>query len=284
MELGRSCRAAVSLAVLLGACGLMPPDQQQSPPPQPPAQSAPVPPAGYRLVWQDEFDGGALDPSRWTAVDGRRRDAVNTPDAVTVRGGILTITTYTESGQSRTGFLQTDGKLEATYGYFEARIRFSDSPGAWCAFWLQSPTNGDPVGDPAHAGAEIDVVEHRVTNQDGWTQLADMIALNLNWDGYGADHKNAQLVTPIGGNAPVQGQWHTYGLLWTGAGYTFYVDAVPLWSVDQAVSQRSESIRLTCEVQDASWAGYVPTGGYGTLATSTTRMEVDWVRVWQAAQ
>jgi hypothetical protein len=38
---------------------------------------------------------------------------------------------------------------------------------------------------------------------------------------------------------------------------------------------------LTCEVADASWAGYVPAGGYGSRATSTTKMDVDWVRVWQ---
>ncbi len=268
-----------ALAAVL-ACGLEPP-AQSSPPPPPSGGSAALPPAGYRLVWQDEFDGTALDTTKWMAVDGPRRDAENTPDAVSVGGGLLTVTTSTESGHHETGFLQTDGRFEATYGYFEARIRFSDAPGEWCAFWLQSPTNGDPMGDPAHAGVEIDVVEHRVTDQGGW-QLGDFVALNLNWDGYGSDRKNAQLVTKIAGNAPVQGQWHTYGVLWTGAGYTFYVDAVAIWNITEAVSQRSESVRLTCEVQDASWAGYVPPGGYGPRGTSTTGMQVDWVRVWQA--
>jgi Glycosyl hydrolases family 16 len=107
------------------------------------------------------------------------------------------------------------------------------------------------------------------------------VALNLNWDGYGSDRQNRQRVTNLPDGAPLQGQWRTYGVLWTPTGYTFYVDAVPLWKIEEAVSQRSETLQLTCEVADASWAGYVPAGGYGSRASSTTGMEVDWVRVWQ---
>jgi beta-glucanase (GH16 family) len=284
-------KTSVSLAValaLVAGCGLAPPEEPGAPaapppPPPPPSEGTPppVPPAGYQLAWDDEFDGATLDPSRWTAEVGPRRDAYNTPDAVSVAGGVLTITTSTEQGRNETGFLDTNGKFEATRGYFESRIRFSDSPGSWCAFWLQSPTIGQPRGDPATAGVEIDVVEHRVTDQGG-QKLADQVALNLNWDGYGKAKKNVQRVTPIAGGAPVQGEWHTYGVLWTPTEYTFFVDAVALWTVAKAVSQRSEFLQLTCEVSDADWAGFVPAGGYGPRGLSTTHMEVDWVRVWQA--
>jgi beta-glucanase (GH16 family) len=262
-----------------------PPSQSPSetpPPPPSPSEVAQLPPPGYRLVWQDDFDRAALDASRWRVMTGPRRDAENTPDAVTLQNGVLRITTSTEKGVHETGFLTTDGLFDATYGYFEARIRFSDAPGEWCAFWLQSPTNGQPKGDPARAGVEIDVVEHRVTDQGGW-QLADYVALNLNWDGYDADRQNAQRVTQLPDRRPIQGQWRTFGVLWTETGYVFYVDGVPLWSIDEAVSRRPETLQLTCEVSDGSWAGYVPRGGYGPRASSTAGMEVDWVRVWQKA-
>jgi beta-glucanase (GH16 family) len=299
-------RNAIALAAVLAlaACGLMPPEPRSSPsqpPPTEPVADAPIPqpppppPAtpedpppqlsppfpGYRLAWHDEFDGSALDAATWTPDTNVRRNATNTPDAVAVTDGTLSITTYTDAGVHRTGFLTTDGKVMLTYGYFEARIRFSDAPGEWCAFWLQSPTNGVPLGDPAHAGVEIDLVEHRVTDQTG-AHFGDYIAQNLNWDGYDDAHRqNRNHVTQLPKAAPVQGAWHTYAVLWTPTSYVFYVDGFPLWSIADAVSQRSESIQLTCEVEHHTWAGDIPAGGYGARAASTTKLDVDWVRVWQ---
>jgi beta-glucanase (GH16 family) len=299
-----TCAAAarVLLALLAAACGLQPPATPSSapaspapdgPPPPPPAPAAPAPPAPGQpgptptptgpvrvLVWSDEFEGTALDPARWRVASGRRRDAVSTPDALAVRDGALHVTTYTEGGVHRTGFIGTEGSFEATGGYFEARIRFRGAPGEWCAFWLLSPTIGVPVGDPARAGAEIDVIEHRVTDDGGW-DLRDHVAFNLNWDGYGPERRNAQRVTTLPGGARVNGEWHTYAVLWTESAYTFYVDDVPLWTTGEAVSRRSEWLQLTCEVDDASWAGFIPAAGYGTRDSSTTGMDVDWVRVWQ---
>jgi beta-glucanase (GH16 family) len=284
--LGRA--VLIAPVVLAAACGLTPPPepprQRETPPPtEVPPDTNPdaLPPPGYRLAWQDEFDGNALGDS-WTALSARRLDAIATPDAVTVHDGLLTLTTYTDaSGRHHTGFIGTQGIVELTYGYFEARIRFNDSPGGWCAFWIDSPTNGKPMGDPGKAGVEIDVVEHRATDDGGWTALRDMVALNLNWDRTESSRQNVQVVLSLPGNAPIQGAWHVYGVLWTETGHTFYIDDLPVWTTDAAISHRSEYLQLTCEVADASWAGYVPAGGYGSRATSTTKMEVDWVRVWQ---
>ncbi len=278
------------LACVALACGLMPPQESHAPqtqppppppPPPPPSEIPALPPPGFTLLWQDEFGGTALDASKWTAMTGARRDAENTADALSVKDGVLAITTYTDAGVHKTGFLTTTGKFETTYGYFEARIRFADAGGEWCAFWLQASTNGQPKGDPAHAGVEIDVVEHRVTDQSGFP-FENYVALNLNWDGYGPDRQNRQRVLQVPGGAQLQGEWHTYGVLWNATGYTFYVDAIPLWTTSDAVSQRSETLQLTCEVADGEWAGYVPKGGYGPLGASTTGMQVDYVRVWQA--
>jgi beta-glucanase (GH16 family) len=272
--MARSALAAIALAL---GCGLMPPEEAAQDAPAPQA----LPPPGYALVWEDEFQGAALGPD-WNALAEPRIDALSTPEAIAVSGGVLTVTTYTgPEGVHRTGFLTTEGRFEARYGYFEARIRFSSAPGSWCAFWLFAPTVGDPLGDPGTAGVEIDVVEHRATDQGGWDALRDMVALNLNWDGYDENKKNVQLVVPLPDGAPVQGSWHVYGVLWTATGYTFYVDGRPLWTTAAAVSRRTQDVRLTCEVDDGGWAGFVPPGGYGTRAASTARMEVDWVRAWQ---
>lgn len=280
-----SRRALPLLAALALACGLLPPEEEAAQGPgAPDATPQELPPAGYdRLVLAEEFDGEALDTSLWTPFEGERRDALATADALEVRDGVLTVTTFTEGGLHHSGFLYTEGKFAARYGYFEARIRFVTSPGTWCAFWLLSPTVGIPLGDPGTAGTEIDVVEHRVTDQSGWDDLADMVALNINWDGYDENKKTVQAVLPLPDGSPIQGEWHTYGVLWTETGYTFYVDEMALWTTQAAVSHVPHDVRLTCEVEDASWAGYVPAEGYGSRETSVTRMEVDWVRGWQLA-
>lgn len=269
---------AAGAALALG-CGLLPPET----PSAKPVPTTALPPAGYELVWEDDFDGTTLDPSRWTAEVGPRREYEMTPDSAQVNDGLLTIRTYTDAGGTHhSAFLTTEGHFQAALGYFEARIRFEDSPGEWCAFWINSPTNGDPLGDPADAGVEIDVVEHRVTDQGNWTALRDMSAMNLNWDGYGDHMQNRQKVAGLPNSGPIQGVWRTFGVLWTGTSYTFFVDGMALWSPTDAISRHPETIQLTCEVQDASWAGDVPPGGYGSREASTTGMQVDWVRVWQA--
>jgi beta-glucanase (GH16 family) len=274
-------RSLLPLVIALGGCAGGP--RPASRPPAP-LQAAPTPPLpGLTLAWHDEFDGSALDTTRWTVYEGPRRDAQNTADAVTVANGLLTITTYTDAGEHRTGFIDTARHFLATYGWFEARMRFVSAPGEWGAFWLQSPTMGNPVGDVATAGTEIDIVEHRAVDADG-RDIANTYSINLHWDGYGAAHQHAGGDgAPAPGAAPLQGGWHTYAVHWTEEGYVFYLDGVRQWASAQGVSRRPEFIKVTCEVQDRGWAGAIPAGGYGTRGASATRMQVDWVRVWQPA-
>jgi hypothetical protein len=58
-------------------------------------RAAAPPPANYRLVWADEFDGQALDLRKWEYRGlGPRRDAVNVKDCVALDGhGHLVLTT-----------------------------------------------------------------------------------------------------------------------------------------------------------------------------------------------
>ena len=76
------------------------------------------------------------------------------------------------------------------------------------------------------------------------------------------------------------------GLLWTPEGYEFYLDgaATPYATIKEGVSLSNQYIKLTCEIKDNGWAGNIPSSGYGPLGAGTNAtMEVDWVRVWQAA-
>ncbi len=230
-------------------------------------------PAGYHLAWSDEFDGAALDMSKWSHRGlGRRRDALNVADAVAVDNGQLTITTYTSDGEHCTGMIGTEGKFERRFGYWEARIQFEGAPGMWSAFWIQTPTFGRPPNDPATAGTEIDVIEHRVSDQSGKDISGPAHhALHIG-GGKSQSHVTEDLKLGSG--------FHTYGVQWTETEYRFFVDGKLTWTVTP-VSKRPEYIILSSEIQNQSWAGTIPAGGYGPRESSRTRMIMDYVRFYE---
>jgi beta-glucanase (GH16 family) len=238
-------------------------------------------PHAWKLTFSDEFSGASLDTDKWAhRLPGPRHDAINASNAVSVSGGLLTIKTYTDAGIHYTGMIGTQEIFEQTFGYFEARMKFHSSAGQWSAFWLTSPTYGNPIGDPGQAGTEIDIAEHRATNPNG-ADLRSRYVSAVHWDGYGAEHQQvAKTHGPLAGLA--NDTWHTYGLRWSPSGYEFYFDDALMWTVTQAVSRRDEYLILSSEVRDGNWAGDVPAGGYGTFASSVTNMQVDYVRVYSS--
>lgn len=246
-------------------------------------------PSGWTQTFNDDFDGSSLDTTKWVnRLPGQRNSAVNTSNAISVSGGSLKITTYTDNGVNYTGMigsrdLSTDPGTDLfaqTYGYFESRIKFNDSPGEWSAFWLTSPVYDGNVGNPKDYGTEIDIVEHRTVNASN-TDISGRYVSSVHWDGYGAEHKQASNVWPSQSGLG-NGSWHTYAVNWSRTGYDFYFDDKLLGSVTQAVSGRPEYMILSSEVRDAYWAGTVPAAGYGSLANSTTKLEVDYVKAYAA--
>ncbi len=115
-----------------------------------------APPADYYLVWSDEFNDPSLDQSKWNLESGVRNNAVNTPEAVSLDGSNLVITTFTTNHRHYTDLVQSAGKFNPRYGYTEARIEWGDSPGMWSAFWIWTPTMNQ-IGNPSVYGAELDI-------------------------------------------------------------------------------------------------------------------------------
>jgi beta-glucanase (GH16 family) len=238
------------------------------------------PPEGYVLKWSDEFNGTRLDPAKWKVwLPGKRRDAVNTPDALTITDGMLTITTYTEGGKHYTAMVSTKGIFEPSFGYYEARIQWRDAPGTWSVFWTIShpmllPHMGAHIGNVATAGNEVDFVEHREVDHDG-KKMAGQANFTLHWDGY-AEHRNGSgfLTQDLGLDAG----FHTYGCEWSETGYRFFIDGRMLWKTPGPVSKRPQFIILSTEVEDNLWSSHVPKEGYGDRRSSKVKFVVDYVR------
>jgi beta-glucanase (GH16 family) len=245
--------------------------------------NAAPPGQGWVLGWSDEFSGNALDQTNWTVGTGTRRDAVNTANALSVQDGYLRIKTYTESGTHYTGWLSSGGKYENCFGYWEVRARYQSSAGMWSAFWLQ-PYGINNIGDPAGNGTEIDIIEHRSRDAAG-ANLTNQSSMNVHWDGYGASHKSVgtTAANPGVNTASLQGNFHTYGLLWEPGRYRFYIDGVEVWTTTAAISQVRQWIYLTSEVEDGAWAGPTPTS-YGSRTTTSTYQDVDYVRFYQRSE
>jgi len=144
-----------------------------------PIPTAPPPPspAGWTLVWSDEFsgpDGSAPDPSKWTYDTGGKgwgntelECYTNRLQNAQINGGNLVITAQQEnapfvcsdgSTNSYTSArLKTQGLFSQAYGRFEARIKVSAGQGMWPAFWMLGKditTAGWPTC------GEIDIMEN----------------------------------------------------------------------------------------------------------------------------
>lgn len=125
---------------------------------------------GYKLVWEDQFNDGALDENKWYIEvngDGGGNQELQYYRAENISvgpdedgNGCLIITARREnfSGKSFTsGRLNTSDRYEFTHGKVEASIKLpSTANGLWPAFWLLGAdydTNGWP------RCGEIDIME-----------------------------------------------------------------------------------------------------------------------------
>ena len=125
---------------------------------------------GWRLIWADEFDGTALDASKWniqlgdgSAYDlpgwGNNELQTYRAENIAVANGQLAITARRENldGQDYTSArINTAGKFHARYGRFEASIHAPAGQGLWSAFWMLPEHSRY---GPWAASGEIDIME-----------------------------------------------------------------------------------------------------------------------------
>lgn len=248
----------------------------------------------YRLVWSDEFDGTALNASKWKGFrcSGEkaavRQGGYWHTDFASVGGGTLNISTeYYALGYKggKPGWYScgicTDGLFEQTYGYFEVRCILPKGSGLWAAFWLMPHNMSGSVGNGGTDGAELDVVE----SPNYHYKLSDnvnVVTSNIHYDGYGAEEQSECVATPfINDNDPYE-EFNTYGVEWNENEYIFYINGIETGrSSFGGISRVPEYLLLTVEVggsngrAGASWAGKAL-----PKDAETTDFVVDYVRAY----
>lgn len=102
----------------------------------PAAEKSVLPPEGYELVFEDDFNGGKLDMQKWGFRLGDKMLSALQPENVSVNNGNLVIALRKESVRGKD---YTAGgvisRQRFVYGYYEARFKTPPAEGWHTAFW-----------------------------------------------------------------------------------------------------------------------------------------------------
>ena len=243
-------------------------------------------PGEWVKTFDDEFDGTAIDPSKWNIYGENYWDKKShfSKDNTIIGGGVARLRFQKKPGRQNddpkhervtdyaTGYLDTYGKWTQRYGYFEARMKLPTAPGLWPAFWLM-PDRGagaDPQWkrqDTAGGGMEFDIMEHLTR----WGPYRFNIAHH--WDGYKEAHKRNGTDRVYA--QPDKDGFITAGLLWTPGSAVYFYNG-------REVS-RWEDPRISSVPSDMMFT--LPMGGWDNSPLDDARLPddfvIDYVRVWQ---
>ena len=254
----------------------------------------PVTPRGQRLdmdqftlTWREEFDGDSLDRAKWGGHcfgtgPWKRRDGWWYIEMPEVYDGMLRIPTV-YSGEGIAGGppdsyyscgIDTRGRFEQKFGYFEARCMFPKGEGLWSAFWLFNDLVGR-VDGTGRDGTEVDIYESPYYIRK-CRLMRDMVGTNLHFDGYG-EHQQSQRLGRFRVKAPYD-TFHTYGVEWNETEYIFYIDGRETRRTSfGGVCQEPLWLILSVEQEYGGWAGDIR----NNRPDEMTDFVVDYVRVYQ---
>ncbi|WP_234026908.1 family 16 glycosylhydrolase [Erythrobacter sp. HKB08] len=285
--------------------------------PQPGTSRTPGTESGWTLVWSDEFDGEAIDRTKWSfdvdcwgGGNEERQCYRDDPSNAAIEDGKLVITARREEHtgaawpphlrasmpdpdrQATKPFtsarLVTKGNAAWKYGRIEVRAKLPQGQGVWPAIWMLPEDN--TYGGWASSG-EIDILEAvnlGVPCAKCPTGREDTILGTLHFGGQWPD--NALHSSEVHATDVLDG-FHTFGIVWD--------EGVIEWTFDGRVFARKTSDNWWSAGSDAPNApfdqafhlllnlaigGGLPEGrGLGGVSEEgfPKRMEVDWVRVWR---
>jgi beta-glucanase (GH16 family) len=176
---------------------------------------------GWQLVWQDEFDGDAIDPKNWSYDIGGGGWGNNEWEYYTNRSenaylddGKLIIEAREEKFQGRSytsARLKTQGLQTFTYGRIEARMKLPSGKGIWPAFWMLGE---DIYSKGWPACGEIDIMEN-IGNPN--TTYG-----TLHGPGYSGGGGIVSSYTVQ--EQPLDEEFHVYAIEWEPAEIRWYLD------------------------------------------------------------
>lgn len=232
------------------------------------------------MVFEDEFDGGRLDPAKWgtemafVGTHGPRYHneyyvSYTVDEDVIISDGLLRLRTDRRTVEGSEGpgiFDYTQGLVSShdrfsfTYGYIEVRAKFPGGKGLWPCFWMMPEHQGWPP--------EFDIAEYDGGQRKMHHGLAYGTMHNPQWDSTGDSETEYENV------------WHTFALEWTAGRAVWFVDGrVQKTIVADYVPKCSMYVLLSNSVSSSRG----PSGFPDAATVFPNYFEIDYVRIYQPA-
>lgn len=223
----------------------------------PDLKSQQLPPAGFELIWSDEFNGENLNPDDWGSGMKPWGAKDNNPclivpeDTYIEDGNLVLRIKEGNYGQYKYSCGWAWTKKWFKYGYFEMRAKYPKGKGQWPAWWMLK--EGWPP--------EIDIAEYRGEPKSYMTQAFywGNWSTNLLKESEGWDFT----------------EWHTYALYW---GPQFLI-----WYADGKITKYFYGDEVPTDPMYMIFSA----GLDGSDADSTTGFPnyymIDYVRVYQSS-
>lgn len=222
------------------------------------------PPRKMTLVFEDNFDGAALDPAKWHAHGGDAHGDVR------VSEGKVRLSIYARSKDMRNGTriptlgsgITSHGRFEQAQGYFEASIRFAPHDGHTGGFRLIADRPEETDGK----FQEIYVAQ---------SFAADTTATWRRY-GYGKSYRDDETKDRKHPLPPgkARDNFNTYGMLWTAREISWYINGRKFLTSREDIQQEKLYLSIHHMVEEREISRLDP-------AKPAEDLEVDWVKVWR---
>ncbi|MEI7651356.1 MAG: glycoside hydrolase family 16 protein [Verrucomicrobiota bacterium] len=212
-----------------------------------------APESSMKLVWEDNFDGKALDETKWTA---------SSKTGVKLVDGQLSleITPGDKPMFWRGSSVNTNGKFKtAAYGYIEASILFVQTRGHGAGFSIGNEDKRNPSASMGFSNAGGDAVT---------------LSLGI------VNEERGRSLTPKENPIPkgdYSKKFHKFGFAWTATDYRWYVDGRLVQKMTQPGTTKPMVIGLSHN--GLPEAGFLKT--FNDPTKGPEPMRVDWVKVYQ---
>ncbi|MFK7860501.1 MAG: family 16 glycosylhydrolase [Granulosicoccus sp.] len=261
----------------------------------------------FTLVFEDDFDGTAIDESRWNTqlvwgdmevINNEQQYFVNTqrtPDfgynPFKLENSILTIEAIPTPDELKdklppkcslineakppclflSGALATQDKFNMTFGYVEGRMKTGDISGALSSFYLYHRYPG--IGAERNA-PEIDIVEYLGENPFGDEDAFQTYHFDDVNTGITRSSPTMNVENPDG--SLFSDEFHTYAVLWEPQLVIWYIDGEEVKRISgPQVGARAMNI-VTYLVTGSGWAPTPDINGPLPLM-----FEIDYIRAYQ---
>lgn len=245
--------------------------------------------SGWELVFEDNFDGDALDLEKWNPTynwgNTHNHRAYCAKENVIVKDGKLMLKgeakKHPDAGDKKAKFngkeipvdytsaaIDTRGHFEVKYGYIEGRFKAPKHKGTWPAFWTLQ--DGWPP--------EIDILEIPSSRKQHHYYLHYTNNSWYNEHGSAWDHEES-----FGGHkdddVDRSADFHTYAVEWDQNNLNFYFDDKKFASYNRPTEIKQLTAQyIIVNLAIGGWAG----DDIEVTADNPAYFECDWIRVWQA--